>query len=341
MPFYNYSAIMSSMYEASFYKQLESGQVKCQLCNHFCLIDEGRRGICGVRGNRDGKLYSLNYGKLIAQNIDPIEKKPFFHFLPRSTAYSISTVGCNFGCEFCQNSEISQASKNGGAVIGLEVSPEEVVVAAKEFDCKSIAYTYVEPTIFYEFAREVSLLAKKEGIRNIWVSNGFMAREVLESMIEEGILDAINVDLKSFSADFYLKKCKAKIEPVKENLKFLAKSPVWLEVTTLLIPNVNDSDSEIREAAKFVLELGDDIPWHVSAFHPAYKMLDVSITSAETLVRAREIGLDVGLKYVYTGNIPGLEGENTYCPKCGFDINREYDCGECAGCGTKISGVYI
>jgi len=311
------------------------------------LIGDGKRGICGVRENREGVLYSLSYGKLIAQNVDPIEKKPLFHFLPGSRAYSISTVGCNFGCEFCQNWDISQSPKGGGEVDGIDFTPEEVVAQAKEAECEVIAHTYVEPTIFYEFARDVSLLAKKEGIKSIWVSNGFMSREVLESMIEEGILDAINVDLKSFNEKFYLSKCKAKLGPVKENLKFLAKSDVWLEVTTLLIPGVNDKESEMREVAEFVLELGEEVPWHVSAFHPAYKMMDVPRTSAETLVRAREIGVEVGLKYVYTGNIPGLEGENTYCPcgelvikRVGFGVRRNDEGGKCSGCGATIAGVF-
>ncbi len=336
------------MHEAKFYKKLDGKQARCELCNHFCLIDDGKRGACGVRENRDGVLYALNYGKLVAQHVDPIEKKPLFHFLPGSLAYSISTVGCSFGCEFCQNWDISQAPKQGREIGGIDFTSEEIVTAAKEAGCDSIAHTYVEPTIFYEFARDVSLLAKKEGIKNIWVSNGFMAREVLESMIDEGILNAINVDLKSFDEKFYLTKCKARLGPVKENLEFLAKSDVWLEVTTLLIPGVNDGEEEIREAAEFIYGLGDDVPWHISAFHPAYKMVDIPRTPPEVLIKAREIGMDVGLKYVYTGNVPGLEGENTYCPECGevvvkrvgFGVGLKSRDGKCEDCGFQISGIY-
>lgn len=336
------------MKEASFYKKLDGNQVKCELCNHFCLIDDGKRGACKVRENRNGELFSLNYGLLVAQNIDPIEKKPLFHYLPGTRSYSIATVGCNFGCAFCQNWDISQAPKTG-PLMGKKVSPEDVVREAKEAGCETIAHTYVEPTIFYEFARDVSLLAKKEGIKNVWVSNGFMAQPVLESMIEEGILDAINVDLKSFNEKFYLKTCKGQLPPIKENLKFLAKSPVWLEVTTLIIPGENDSEEEIREVAEFVYGLGEDIPWHVSAFYPAYKMMDVERTPPETLIRAREIGMEVGLKYVYTGNVPGLEGENTFCPECGevvfkrvgFGLEKKDDGGKCKGCGCEIAGILL
>lgn len=336
------------MKEASLYIKLKNKSVQCGLCNHSCVIDDGKRGVCGVRENRSGKLFSLNYGKLIAQHIDPIEKKPFFHFLPGSQAYSIATVGCNFGCLFCQNWEISQSPKGGGAVDGVEVSPEEVVSEAKRLGCESIAYTYVEPTIFYEYARDVSVLAKKEGIKNVWVSNGFMSKEMLDDLIENGLMDAINVDLKAFSEKFYLTKCKAKIGPVKENIKRLVKSPVWLEVTTLLIPGLNDSDDELKKCADFMMELGGDVPWHVSAFYPCYKMMDILPTPPATLLRAREIGLKAGLKYVYVGNVPQLDCENTFCPNCGkmvierlgYSVRRNDDGGKCRKCGKKIAGIF-
>lgn len=303
-----------------------------------------------MRENRDGVLYSLNYGKLVAANVDPIEKKPFFHFLPGTTAYSIATAGCNFRCSFCQNWEISQAAKGGKPVEGTEVAPEEVVRAAKAEKCASIAYTYVEPTIFFEYAYDVSVLAKKEGIKNVWVSNGSTAPKVLKNLMKEGLMDANNVDLKAFNPAFYQRFCGADLEAVKENLKLLAHSDTtWLEVTSLLIPNHNDSEEEIRAMATFVFrELGAGVPWHVSAFYPAYKMLDVPPTPASTLVRAREIGLEVGLHYVYTGNVPGLLGENTFCSHCGellierqgYCVTRHDRKGVCKKCGTSLAGVF-
>jgi len=336
------------MYEASLYKKLKNEKVKCSLCNHFCLIDDGKRGACGVRENINGKLFSLNYGKLVALHVDPIEKKPLFHFLPGSRAYSISTVGCNFGCLFCQNWDISQSPKGGGFVDGEFIEPKEIVRLAKENDCKSIAYTYVEPTIFYEYARDVSVLAKKAGIKNVWVSNGYMSQDVLDDLIGNELMDAINVDLKSFSAKFYLTKCKAKIDPVKRNIKFLAKSSVWLEVTTLLIPDANDSESEIRSCADFLAGISKDIPWHVSAFYPAYKMLNSDPTPPDKLMKARDIGLNSGLKYVYIGNLPCLNAEDTSCPKCGeifikrsgYDVLKNDNCGKCRICGEIIKGFF-
>ena len=277
------------MQEAAFYKKLDNNLLQCLLCNHHCRINDGKRGICGVRENREGILYALNYGKVIARHLDPIEKKPFFHFLPGTKAYSISTVGCNFGCKFCQNYDISQYPKNSGEIIGEELTPAQIVQEALETNSASIAYTYTEPTIFYEFAWDIMQLAKEKGLKNIWVSNGFTDKKVLMKM--KGYLDANNVDLKAFTEDFYQKYCLAKLQPIRENLILLKKLGVWVEVTTLIIPGLNDSEEELQGMARFIAQkLGTETPWHVSAFYPCYKMMDRPRTPPETLIKAREIG---------------------------------------------------
>lgn len=335
------------MHEALFYQKKDGKKVQCVLCNHRCLISQGQRGICGVRENQKGVLYALTYGKAIASHIDPIEKKPLFHFLPGSKSYSIATIGCNFACKFCQNYDISQYSKFGKQIIGEDLPPSQVVKEAKEANCKSIAYTYTEPTIFFEYAFDTMKLAKKEGILNVWVSNGFMSKEVLDEM--DGYLDGINIDLKGFTEDFYQKYCSARLAPVLENLKKVKKMGIWLEITTLIIPTLNDSEVELAKMAKFIKnELGDDMPWHVTAFHPDYLMRNLPTTPAETLIKAREIGLKEGLKYVYSGNIPGMEGENTFCPKCkakvikrmGYFMQGYEGGGICPDCGERIAGVF-
>jgi pyruvate formate lyase activating enzyme len=336
------------MIEARFWESLEDKKVHCHLCAHECQIDPGKRGICRVRENRDGTLYSLVYGKIISENIDPIEKKPLYHFLPGSRSYSIATVGCNFQCLHCQNYEISQYPRfHEGDVIGPLRSPEDIVTAARENQSASISYTYTEPTIFLEFAQDTARLARAQGLRNVFVSNGFMTEPSAKALAE--VIDADNVDLKSFRDEHYRKVCKARLQPVLDTIVRLKQLGVWLEITTLVIPGLNDSTEELTDIAQFIKGVGAGVPWHVSAFYPIYKMLDRPPTPVATLLKAREIGLKVGLRYVYTGNIPGKGGESTFCYACGaLLIDRlglhilRYDLkdGKCSKCQAEIDGVW-
>lgn len=335
------------MKEAMFYKAGKNNETICELCNHHCHIKEGKRGICGVRENRGGVLYSLVYGRMIAENIEHIEKKPLFNFLPGSEAYSIATVGCNFHCLHCQNYDISQYPHvNNGEIAGKERTAEDVVDDAERSECTSICYTYVEPTIFYEFAYDCSVLAHQRGLKNVFVSNGYMSPKVTRHLAP--LLDGINIDIKAFTDDFYKKVCKARLQPVLDNVKLMHELGVWVEVTTLLIPGFNDSTDELRDIAQFVKSVSPTIPWHVTAFYPAYKMMDQEPTPVATLRKAREIGLQEGLHYVYEGNVPGEGGENTYCPGCGALLINRYGFsirennlidGRCKTCGQKIAGV--
>jgi pyruvate formate lyase activating enzyme len=285
---------------------------------------------------------------MISESIDPIEKKPLLHFLPGSKAYSIATVGCNFRCLHCQNYGISQAPHcNNGAIDGRERTAVAVVDDAYHSGCASLCYTYVEPTIFYEFAYDCAALAHERGMKNIFVSNGYMAPEVTRHL--SPFLDAINIDVKAFTDDFYKKVCKARLQPVLDNVKLMHELGVWVEVTTLLIPGLNDSPEELRDLARFVKSVSPTIPWHVTAFYPTYKMLDRQPTPVATLRKAREVGLEEGLHYVYEGNIPGEGGENTYCPGCGAELISRYGFsirqnnladGRCKTCGRQIAGVW-
>ena len=295
----------NKMKEALLYEKTGKGKVKCGLCNHRCVIDDRKIGICGVRENRGGKLYSLVYGKIIAEHIDPIEKKPLYHFMPGSFSLSIATIGCNFKCLHCQNSDISQISKQeitNNKQWGREKSPKEIVQDALESNCLSISYTYTEPTIFLEFALDCMKLAKKKGLKNVWVSNGYMTKEVLDLVTP--YLDAINVDLKAFTEDFYRDVCGAKLQPVLDNLINIKKREIHLEITTLIIPDKNDSEKELKQIAVFIKKkLGKDIPWHVSRFFPHHEFLNMMPTPMEKVLRAAEIGKEAGLKFVYAGNI--------------------------------------
>lgn len=340
------------MKEAMLYSREENLRVHCHLCSQRCRIADGKRGFCGVRENRSGTLYSLVYGKLIAEAIDPIEKKPLFHFYPGTTALSIATVGCNFRCTFCQNADISQMVADHDRLSGQDVSAEAVVQAAQRYNCRSIAYTYTEPTISFEFNYDCSKLALEAGIANVYVTNGYMTPEMLDMVSRPGeplLLDAANVDLKAFNDEFYRRQCRASLQPVLDNLVLMKQRGIWLEVTTLVIPGLNDSDEELRQIARFMVnELGPETPWHVSRFHPTYKLIDRPSTPVGTLNRAREIGLEEGLQYVYEGNVPGSVGEHTICPNCGevaiqrvgFTIrSRNMQEGKCANCGQEIPGV--
>lgn len=335
------------MKEALFYEKLEDRNVHCFLCRHHCKINEGKRGLCGVRENKDGTLYTLIYGFPCSYHVDPIEKKPLFHFYPGSRAFSIATAGCNFRCSHCQNHEISQIPRDEGHIYGQKMEPSEVVGMAAKSGCKSISYTYTEPTIFYEYAFDCAKLAKEKGITNNFVTNGYIEEEPLKTI--KPYLDGANIDLKGFTTDFYKKVCGAKLENVIATIRSYKALGIWIELTTLVIPGYNDREEELRNIARFINnDLGAETPWHVSAFYPTYKLTDAPRTPAKTLQRAREIGIEEGLRYVYTGNIPGADGESTYCWSCkklvigryGYTIS-EYNIksGACIFCGAIIDGV--
>jgi pyruvate formate lyase activating enzyme len=336
------------MKEAVLYQSLDEKMVLCTLCNHQCKIHDGKRGICGVRENRGGRLYSLVYGRVIAEHIDPIEKKPLFNFLPGSRAFSIGTVGCNFLCKHCQNSDISQYPlEHSGEIIGKTRTPEGIVDAARSGACETIAYTYNEPTVFYEFAYDTASLAKNAGIKNIFVTNGYMSPEAVRQI--GPFLDAVNIDLKAYSDKSYKEICGASLKPVLETIKLMKKLGIWVEVTTLIIRGLNDGEEELRRIARFVKGVGCEVPWHVTQFYPAYKYIDRPPTPEAILHKAREIGLEEGLRYVYEGNLEGSGSENTYCHVCGALVlerrsmalvrNRLED-GKCPECGAKIDGVF-
>ncbi len=326
-----------------FYKPYKENRLQCLLCQHYCKIKEGQTGICGVNKNVGDKIECLVYGYPSAMNIDPIEKKPLYHFLPGSKAFSFGSVGCNFHCPFCQNWSISQTHKIDKTQY---FSPERIVQLAIEYDCQSIAYTYNEPTIFYPYARDISLEAQKHGLKNVFVSNGFESSEVIDDM--KGIMDAVNADLKSFDPKYYKKELGGNLDKILENLKHFVANGIWLEVTTLIVPTQNDSDEELDKIAGFIAkELGIDVPWHVTAFHPDYKERDLPPTSIDTLKRAYDIGKKHGLKYIYIGNVD--YETPTLCPKCGeVLIERDYfrhtknhlKGSKCPKCDTTIEGVF-
>ena len=325
----------------------EQEKVRCRLCNWQCVISNGKTGKCFVRKNIDGTLYSLNYHKLIAANPDPIEKKPLFHFLPGSKSFSISAMGCNFKCEFCQNWQISQVAAENSKIDGQAINQETIIAAAKRDGCKSIAYTYTEPTVFMEICNDCGQLAKENGLANVFVSNGFMTTEAID--FAANWLDGMNVDLKAFSEDFYNRLCKAKLQPVLDTISYIAKETnIWMEITTLLIPGENDSDEELKKLADFLINnAGPDVPWHISRFHPQYKYLDSVPTPTESLEKAFDIGKSAGLNYIYIGNVFGSKSENTFCHKCnqlliermGYRIvaNQIKD-SKCPNCNTQIAG---
>jgi pyruvate formate lyase activating enzyme len=310
------------------------------------VIADGKRGICWVRENRAGTLYTLVYGRTISEHVDPVEKKPLFHFHPGTTAYSIATPGCNFRCRWCQNWQISQMPRERHLITGREASPEEIVTEATHAGCRGIAYTYTEPTIFFEYAYDTARLAHAAGVTNVYVSNGYMTEEMLET--SHPYLDAASVDLKAFGDQTYRKYVGAQLQPVLDSLKVMKRLGIWLEVTTLVMPGINDETTELQDAARFVAqELGVETPWHISRFFPAYKMTDVPPTPIQILQRAREIGLAEGLRYVYVGNVAGEA--NTFCHSCacllirrsGFSVleNRVRPGGLCPDCGESIAGI--
>jgi len=328
----------------------EDKKVRCKLCNWRCVIDDGKLGRCCVRKNIDGVLYSLTYDKVCSANPDPIEKKPLFHFQPGTSSFSIATMGCNFRCEFCQNWQISQAANDGGRIEGQAISPEQIVAAAVRSGCRSIAYTYTEPTIFMELCNDCGRLAKERGLTNVFVSNGYETREAIDFVSDW--LNGINVDLKSFSDDYYKRLCKARLQPVLDTISYIAnQTNIWLEVTTLLVPGENDSDDELKQLTDFIVsKAGADVPWHISRFHPQYKYLDSVATPASSLERAEQIGKAAGLHYVYLGNVPGAKSESTFCYNCGrmliervgYHIAANHIKNSCCpDCGVKIAGFEL
>jgi len=325
-------------------------KVRCNLCSWRCLIADGKLGRCCVRKNIAGTLYSLNYDKVCSANVDPIEKKPLYHFQPGSRSFSIATMGCNLRCVFCQNWQISQAAIESGRLDGEPVTAEQIVAGAVQNRCRSIAYTYTEPTVFMELCNDCARLAKEKGLANVFVSNGYMTREAIDFVRDW--LDGINVDLKAFSEDYYRNLCKAHLQPVLDTISYIARQTnIWMEITTLVVPGENDSEEELKKLANFLAtQAGPDVPWHVSRFHPQYKYTDAQPTPIRTLELAYDIGKSAGLHYVYVGNVPGAKSESTFCCKCGraliervgYDItaNRIID-SRCPDCGTEIAGFEI
>jgi pyruvate formate lyase activating enzyme len=338
------------MHEAQFWEEKNHGFVQCYLCRFHCRIADGGRGICGVRKNQKGTLYTLVYGRAVATNIDPIEKKPLFHLLPGSKSYSIATVGCNFRCLHCQNDTISQwpHEHSHAQLPGELLPPEQIIQEALDSGCQSIAYTYTEPTIYYEYAYDTAKLAHEAGLKNVFVSNGYTETKPLEEIAP--FLDAANIDLKGFSDPFYKKCTGASLSGVLATLRDYRRLGIWLEVTTLLIPGQNDDAVELQNLAEFIVaELGAETPWHVTGFFPAYKMLDTPPTPMAALLRARAIGKEAGLKHVYTGNLYDADGESTYCPAChvrvvhreGFMLTENrIKQGRCEVCQADIAGVW-
>ncbi len=335
------------MKEAYLYEKIKDETVRCLLCNHRCIIKSGDRGICSVRENRNGTLVSLVYDKIIARNADPIEKKPIYHFLPGSRSYSIATPGCNFKCSFCQNADISQMPSDLKQIIGEPMAPESIVQEALSTGCATISYTYTEPTVYFELAVDTARLATTKGLKNVFVTNGYMTQECLQEIHPH--LHAANVDLKAFDDQFYKRLCGARLKPVLETIETMKQNDVWVEVTTLIIPGYNDSEDELKELARFLAKLDPSIPWHISRFHPTYRLTTPPPTPATTIHKAREIGYEQGLQYVYTGNLPGDEGENTFCHACGkllierfgfFVRDLRIKEGKCQHCGVQIPGVW-
>ncbi len=334
--------------ESYLYKKLPGGVVQCQTCNHYCVLAPNEFGLCGARQNQAGVLMVLPYGQAIAAHVDPIEKKPLYHFLPGTQTFSFAAAGCNFKCANCQNWQISQATKNRSANkmpdFGFDLPPAKIISQAQAANCPSLSYTYTEPTIFLEYALETMKLAKDTNLKNIWVSNGFMSPETLKLILP--YLDAINVDLKSFDENFYQKTCGARLKPVLENLKSFKKAGIWIEITTLIIPTLSDSEKMLAKIAKFIKEkIGPETPWHLSQFSntASWRLQTLPPTSKETIERACQIGREAGLYYVYAGNVES-KWNNTFCSQCqllniernGFTIKRQDQKGRCYTCGTDL-----
>ncbi|MBN1938156.1 MAG: AmmeMemoRadiSam system radical SAM enzyme [Candidatus Aminicenantes bacterium] len=332
---------------ARLWSSLGEHRVACALCAHRCEIEPGETGICGVRENREGKLVTLAYGRVVAASPDPVEKKPFFHVFPGTASFSIAAAGCNFRCGFCQNWRISQSRGSGGAPLeSRALSPEGVVRLARAAGCRSISYTYTEPTIFFEYALDTAILARAAGMFNTFVTNGFMTAEALK--VIRPFLDAANVDLKAFREETYRDVCGGRLQPVLDSIVLMRRLGIWVEATTLIVPGLNDGDEELGEIARFLAGVDRNIPWHISRFHPDYEYLSAPATPLQTLARAAEIGREKGLRFIYPGNIAG-EGEPTVCQGCrsklirrrGFEVVENLLInGRCSRCGETLPGLF-
>lgn len=332
---------------AKFWKKKRENDIECKLCPHNCTISDGDFGFCNVRKNCSGILYAFAYGNTIANRPDPIEKKPFYHFLPGTSSYSIAVKGCNMRCSFCQNWQISQIDlSSNNNLMGQELKPEEIVQEAIKNKCQSISYTYTEPTIFFEYAYEISKLAKQKGLKNAFITNGYISREAIDEI--SPYLDAANIDLKFFNEKSYRKLSKASLKPVLDTIVEMKRQNVWIEITTLLIPGVNDSDEELKDISGFISSVDKNIPWHIAKYHPDYMFNESPATSQEIIEKSQFIGKKSGLTYVYPGNT--LSRISTLCPKCHAQlINREHflvegisnlKSGKCIFCGYPIAGIW-
>jgi len=335
-----------SRVEARFYKKLEDREVECELCPRRCRLGDKERGYCGVRENDGGTYVTLVYGKPCTMNADPIEKKPFFHVLPGTRAFSVATAGCNVNCKFCQNWEISQVRAE--QLSPVDLSPAETARTAVEYGCRTVAYTYSEPVVFYEYMFDTAVEARKLGVRSVVVTGGYINPEPLEALTK--VVSAVKVDLKAFNQDFYAEYVRGDLQPVLEAIKLISRSRVWLELVYLVIPTLNDAPDEIRKMARWILkEIGPDVPLHFTRFQPMYLVKNLPPTPVSTLESLRRAALEEGVRYVYTGNVPGHEGENTYCPKCRRTLVRRYVFdveafdikeGRCPSCQTLIPGMW-
>lgn len=334
------------LHEASYYKKLEHKEVECLLCPRKCVVGDQERGYCGVRENRLGTYYTLVYNRPCTARPDPIEKKPFYHFHPQSLAYSLATAGCNMNCKYCQNWEISQVRPE--QVRDFLLTPKDCVMQARTLGCLSIAYTYTEPVIFWEYMFDICAEARKAGVKNTMISAGFVEEKPLRDLLP--LLDAVKIDLKAFSETFYREVCRGRLEPVLEALKIIRAAGVWLEIVYLVLPTLNDDPKEIQALAGWVRkELGPDVPVHFSRFHPTYLMKNLPPTPVDTLERLKGIAESQGLRYVYIGNVPGHPAESTHCPECkarlihrtGYNVRMEALGGAvCQKCGLRIPGVW-
>jgi pyruvate formate lyase activating enzyme len=324
----------------------EGGAVKCLACAHGCTVAEGRTGLCGVRRTVNGELQSLVYGLPASVALDPIEKKPLYHFLPGSTALSLGTFGCDFTCSFCQNYELSQAREPDDALLRLPfLDPEAVVQLALRQRASSIACTYNEPAVWAEYALDIATVARQAGLRTVFVSNGFYSHELLHEALP--LIDAYNIDLKSFSDDFYRRVCGGRLQPILDAIRAIHDAGSWEEITSLIIPGLNDSEKELTAMAHFVASIDPAIPWHVSRFFPMYHMQDRPMTPAASIAKAVQIGHEEGLLHVYSGNLPGHdEAGDTVCPQCGATVIERHGYTvtartglTCPTCGTRVKGV--
>ncbi|MCP4217425.1 MAG: AmmeMemoRadiSam system radical SAM enzyme [bacterium] len=324
----------------------DNGTVKCLLCAHHCRLKEGQTGICRVRRNESGELYSLNYNRVAATQADPIEKKPLYHFLPASTSFSVAAMGCNFKCSFCQNNSLSVV-QDEAAIYGQAISPAELVKTALKYGSRSISYTYSEPTIYFELMLETAKLAAAEGLKNVMVANGYMSAEALDLM--GPYLHAANVDVKAFSESFYKKYCGASLQPVLDTVKRMRERGIWVEVTTLMIPDLNSDMDEIEGLIAFISSVDKNMPWHVSRFFPQHRLQDVLPTSTKMIYNALDKAKEMGLKYLYAGNVPDDKYSNTHCPSCGellikrsgySTVIKNLKNGSCLSCNQSIPGVW-